>query len=66
MLSIRKGFATFTMIYDFYHKNKHKKCLKLVCNLYDENKYVARIRTLKQALNHGLILKKGHGIIKFD
>ena len=39
---------------------KIKKCHKLVCNLYDENSYDAYIRTLKQSLNHGLILKKLH------
>ena len=31
---------------------------KLVTNLYDKNKYVIHITNLKQALNHGLILKK--------
>ena len=41
-----------------YERMMIKKCSKLVCNLYDENKYVAHIRTLKQALHHGLILKK--------
>ena len=30
------------------------KCKKLVCNLYNKKKYVAHIKTLKQALNHGL------------
>ena len=34
------------------------KCKKLVCNLYNKNKYVAHINTLKQALNHRLKLKK--------
>ena len=34
------------------------KCKKLVCNLYDKKKYVVRIKSLKQALNHGLKLKK--------
>ena len=37
---------------------KINKCSKLVCNLYDENNYVVRIRSLKQALEHGLKLKK--------
>ena len=37
---------------------KIKKCSKLVSNLYDKNNYDAQIRTLKQALNHGLIFKK--------
>ena len=40
------------------------KCKKLVCNLYDKN-YVVHIRSLKQALNHGLILKKVHRVIQF-
>ena len=31
------------------------KCSKLVCNLYDENNSVVHIRSLKQALDHGLI-----------
>ena len=34
------------------------KCKKLVCNLRNKNKYVVHIRSLKQALNHGLKLKK--------
>ena len=31
------------------------KCNKLVCYLYDKKNYVAHIRILKQALNHGLV-----------
>ena len=38
---------------------KIKNFRKLVCNMYDKEKYIAHIRTLKQApLNCGLILKK--------
>ena len=33
-------------------------CKKLVCNLYNKKKYVVHINSLKQALNHGLKLKK--------
>ena len=33
-------------------------------NLHD--KYVALIRNLKQTLNHGLILKTVHKVIKFN
>ena len=40
----------------------HQAC----SNLYDKNKYVTHIRTLKQALNLGLILKKAHRVIKFN
>ena len=36
---------------------KIKRFSKSVCNLYDKNEYLAHIRTLKQAVNHGLILK---------
>ena len=42
------------------------KCKKLICNLYDKKKYVDHISSLKQALNHGLILKKVHRVIKFN
>ena len=44
---------------------KINKCSKLVCTLYDKENYVIHIRALKQALNHGLVLKKVHSIIKF-
>ena len=42
------------------------KCKKLVCNLYNRKKYVVHINSLKQALNHGLKLKKIHRIIEFN
>ena len=45
---------------------KINKCSKLVCSLLDKNKYVVHIRLLKQALNHGLVLKKGHRVIRFN
>ena len=45
---------------------KINKCNKLVCNFYNKNNYVVHIRSLKQALNHGLILKNVHRVIKFN
>ena len=45
---------------------KIKKCNKLVRNLYDKNNYVVHIRSLKQALDHGLILRKVHRVIQFN
>ena len=45
---------------------KYNKCNKLVCNLYDKNNYIIHIRSLKQALSHGLILKKVHKVIQFN
>ena len=45
---------------------KIDKCKKLVCNLYDKKGYVVHIRSLKQDLNLGLILKKVHKVIQFN
>ena len=45
---------------------KIDKCNKLVCNLFNKKKYVTHITSLKQALNHGLKLKKIHRIIEFN
>ena len=45
---------------------KIDKCKKLVCNLYDKKNYVVHIRSLKQALSHGLILKKIYRVIQFN
>ena len=42
---------------------KIKKIKKLVANLHDKTEYVIHIRNLKQALNHGLVLKKVHRVI---
>ena len=39
---------------------------KLVCNFNDSKKYAVHTRSLKQALNHGLILNKDHKFIKFS
>ena len=45
---------------------KIDKCKKLVRSLLNKNKYVIHIKSLKQALNHGLKLKKVHRIIEFN
>ena len=45
---------------------KIDKTQKLVCNLRDKKKYVVHISILKQALNHGLKLKKLHRVIEFN
>ena len=47
-------------------KMKIHKCNKLVCSLHDKNNHVVHIRSLKQALNHELILKKVHRVIQFN
>ena len=43
-----------------------KKCQKFVCYLHNKEKCVLHIRTLKQALNYGLILKKMHRMTTFN
>ena len=45
---------------------KIEKVEKVVTNLHDKNEYVIYIGNLKQALNHGLILKNVHRLIKFN
>ena len=45
---------------------KIDKCKKLVCDLHNKKKYVVHIKSLKQALNHGLKLKRAHRVIEFN
>ena len=47
-------------------KIKIDKCKKLVCDLHNKKKYVVHIKSLKQARNHGLKLKRIHRIIEFN
>ena len=42
------------------------KVNKLGASVHDKNNYVIHIYALKQALNHGLILKKVHAVISFN
>ena len=43
-----------------------EKAKKIVGNVHDNNEYVIHKRNLKQALNHGLILRNIHKAIKFN
>ena len=45
---------------------KIEKVGKLIANLHDKTEYVIHIRNLKQTLNHGLVLKNVHRVIKFN
>ena len=45
---------------------KKLKVEKLAANLHDKTEYVIHIKNLKQALNHTLVLKKVHRVIKFN
>ena len=45
---------------------KLEKVEKLAHNLHDKPEYIKHIRNLNQALNHRLVLKKVHRVIKFN
>ena len=47
-------------------RKKANKVEKLICNIEDKEKYVMHIKVLKEALNHGLVLKKVHRVIQFN
>ena len=66
ILIIRKNYLSFIKIYHFQLKEKKvEKVEKLICSIGNKEKYVIHIRSLKQALNHGLKLKKVHRVIQF-
>ena len=64
MQSIQKSYLVLIKIYHFYQKEKSQKKQKNF--IEDKEKQVIHIRALKQALNHGLILKEVHKVIKFN
>ena len=45
---------------------KTEKVEKLVANLHDKTEYVIQMINLKQALNHGLVLRQAHKVIKLN
>ena len=47
-------------------KMKVEKIEKLGANLRDKTEYLIHIGNLKQALNHVLVLKKVHRVVKFN
>ena len=60
MFSLHKDFPFLP------ERKKIKKCEKLICDVQGKEKYVVHIRALKQALNHGLKLKRVHRVIQFN
>ena len=57
----------FIKIYHFSQKKiKIEKVKKVVSNLHDKTKYFIHKKKLKEALNHGLILKKVYRVIIFN
>ena len=49
----------------FPERKKIEKIEKVAANSHNETEYAIQIRNLKQALGHGLVLKKVHRVIKF-
>ena len=47
-------------------EKKGGKIEKLICTIEDKEQYVIHLNALKQALSHGLIMKKVHRVIKFN
>ena len=45
---------------------KVNKVEKRICGIEDKEKYVIHVRALKQALNHGIVLRKVHRVIQFN
>ena len=57
--STQKHYGDLIKTYHFSLKEKNQK-------IEDKEKYAIHIRDLKQALNHRLILKDVHRVIKFN
>ena len=67
MLDSLRDYMIYTVILSFLPERMEiNKCKKLVCNLFNKKKYVMHVNSLKQALNHGLKLKKIHRIIEYN
>ena len=47
------------------NREKINKVKKLITSIEDKENYVIHIRALKQALSHGLVLKKVHRVLEF-
>ena len=59
----KKVFDPHKNLLSLLERKKLEGVKKLVCNIEDKEKYVIHIRALKQALNHGLVLKRVHRAI---
>ena len=64
--SILNNYGVTIKNYHFYPPKKLGKVEKLAYSIEDKEKYVIHRRALKQALNHGLVLKYVHRVIKFN
>ena len=62
----KKLFSSHKELMFLLGRKRFEKVEKLVCSIEDKKKYVIRIRALKQALNHGLILIEINRVIRFN
>ena len=66
MQRLKKLFSSHKELPFLSERKELEKVEKLVCSIEDKEKYVIYIRALKQALNHGSILKEVNRVIKFN
>ena len=62
----KKLFGSHNNLLFLPERKKLEKVEKIVFGMEDKEKCVIHIRALKQALNHGLILKEVHRVIQFN
>ena len=65
-MNVQKSHKRHNDIQFLYERMKIETIEKLVANLHDKEESFIRIRNLKQALSHGLVLKKVHRVIKYN
>ena len=65
-MDLEKSHELHKHLLFLHERMKFEKVEKLVANLHNKTEYVINIRYLKQALNHGLVLKNFHRVIKFN
>ena len=66
MLNTLKDFIIIIAAYHFGQKGRRLISTTSLCAICMIKNYFVHIRALKQALNHGLVLKKVHKVIKFN
>ena len=62
----KKLYDLFNNLLFLPERMKIEKIEKLLAQLHDKKECFIHIRNLKQTLNHGLVLKKVHRVIKFN
>ena len=62
----KKLFSSYKYLAFLPERKKNRKSRKTCCGIEDKEKYIIHIIALKQTLNHGLIPKRVHRVIKFN